>query len=231
MPILAAERPAYVSMSQWVREDIFAGFLANDMERFEQGMRKVQEILDRNANDSDALGWRGGGRLYLAVTSLERGETARFQELYDSAMDDLDRSLAARKPDQSAIYAIEGGTLVLFADRLPLAQRQRAYQRGFDAYEKLRAIQKDFFNQLPLHMRGEVISGLAQFAQRLGREDAKARLEETMTALPGTAYAKRAELWRDKPEVAAKSALVCQSCHEPSRLANIISRNTAAGAK
>jgi hypothetical protein len=227
LPIIAADRPAYVSISQWVREDLFAGFLANDLPRFEQGMRKVQDFLDKNPDESDALAWRGGGRLYLAVVALEKGERARFDELYAAAMADFDRSAAVRKPQEAAVYAVEGGTFVLFADRLPLSERKRANQRGFDAYSKLREIQKDIFAQLPIHMRGEVIAGLAQFAQRLGRDDARSRLEETITALAGSPYAKRAELWREKPEVAATSALACQSCHEPNRLANILSRNAA----
>lgn len=58
------ERRAGVPLNTWVREDIFAGFLVADMPPFEAGMAKVERELKANPSDSDALAWRGGGKLF-----------------------------------------------------------------------------------------------------------------------------------------------------------------------
>ena len=87
--------------------------------------------------------------------------------------------------------------------------------------KKLEELQKSAVDQLPVHLKGELLGGLAQAAERLGdREEAKGYLKRIVDTMPGTPYQARAQKWLDEPETAGKSAIVCQTCHEPGRLKN-----------
>jgi hypothetical protein len=220
---IAADRPANVTWSQWVREDIFAGFLANDTERFEQGMAKIDAGLAElkgGEGTKTLIGWRAGGEMYLAVRAFERGDRAGFDKLYAKAV----ASFAASKvpPLEGPTFAIEGGVYATFGERLPAELKKTAYERIEANYTALRQAQSQFFDKLSLHERGEVLSGLAQAAQRLGRaEVARQRMEEVIASLPGSPYERRAKLWLDRPELAATTSMMCLTCHDANRLANL----------
>ncbi|PYT08067.1 MAG: hypothetical protein DMF60_05740, partial [Acidobacteria bacterium] len=48
-----------------LREDIFAGFLSDDMERFSRGEKNIQLLLEqRPAQRPNLLAWKGGASLY-----------------------------------------------------------------------------------------------------------------------------------------------------------------------
>lgn len=221
--IISADRPANVTWSQWVREDIFSGFLANDMERFGQGMAKIDAGLAElkgGEGTKTLIGWRAGGEMYLAVRAFERGDRAEFDKLYAKAL----ASFAASKvpPFEGPTFAIEGGVYATLGERLPAEFKKTAYERIEANYMALRQAQSQFFDKLSLHERGEVLSGLAQAAQRLGRADvAKQRLEEVIASLPGSPYERRAKLWLEKPDVAATTSMMCLTCHDANRLANL----------
>ncbi len=59
MAVQAQAPPKGLSVSTWVREDIFTGWMAGDAERFSQGMKKLDAILAANPGAADALAWRG----------------------------------------------------------------------------------------------------------------------------------------------------------------------------
>ncbi len=66
-----------------------------------------------------------------------------------------------------------------------------------------------------------MLAGQAQAALRLGLQDeATGLLNEIVKKLPNTHYSQTAEKWLKEPASAAKSQLVCQSCHDENRLAN-----------
>ena len=74
--------------------------------------------------------------------------------------------------------------------------------------------------QLPVHHKGEVLSGLTQSAQRTGRdEEVAAQLDRILALLPDTPYANRARQWKDDPSVRTETKLTCQTCHAPGTLA------------
>lgn len=235
--VLAEPKPANLTVSTWVREDLFAGFMVNDLERFQNGMRKLDEIIAAAPGTPDALAWRGGGKLYLAVRAHEAGDVEKFRQLYAEARKDFDQgtaSLAAGAQAPEAYYAIRGGTFTLFADRVPEALRRDAWTDARDSYRALHDKQKPYFDKLPVHMRGEVLSGLAQASQRLGEpaERWNALVNEMITALPDSPYAARGKRWIEKPELAGRTSLVCQTCHEPGRLEAVKSRmSSAAGTR
>ncbi len=214
-------RPKGIPVNTWVREDIFAGFMAGDMTRFEVGMTKVEQELRVNPADTDALAWRGGGKLLRAVRAHESGMDELFTRLYADARVDFDKAaeIAGKQTAITGVLAIAGGSYVVFADRFPAALRREAWTRARDNSQALLNLQKPHLAQLPVHMRGELLAGLAQASQRLGETElANTRLAELIAALPASAYASRALRWQEQPGIAGKTSLTCQTCHEEGRL-------------
>jgi hypothetical protein len=75
--------------------------------------------------------------------------------------------------------------------------------------------------KFPLHFQGEVLAGLAQTAQRTGRNDESGRyLDMMLTVLPDTPYEDLARQWKSDPSSAAKTNLTCKTCHGAGRLSS-----------
>ena len=83
-------RPANVPIHTWVREDMFAGFVDDDLARFERGERKVLEYLAETPGRPEALAWMAGGKLYRASRAFREGKAADLRD----AAGNLDRGQA-----------------------------------------------------------------------------------------------------------------------------------------
>jgi hypothetical protein len=106
------------------------------------------------------------------------------------------------------------------ADRLPPAERTANWELAYTAYQRLWTLQGAMIDKLPLHHQGEVLAGLAQTAQRTGRDaEASQQIERILTLVPDTAYAARALEWKNNPAARSTSRLTCQTCHAPGTLA------------
>jgi hypothetical protein len=73
-----------------VREDIFAGFLDNNMDRFARGERNIELLLkERPTEKANLVAWRGGADLYRAVVAHESGKREEFTRQLQQARDDF----------------------------------------------------------------------------------------------------------------------------------------------
>jgi hypothetical protein len=214
---LAAEQR--LSLHWLVREDIFAGLLANDKARLEKGVKTLDSVA-AFYEETDVMAWRFGAETMRAVWAHEEGRTEDFRRHYSLAMTYLDRCRATAKGEKLGIPEIfEGGVYVVSADRLPESLRAGAWERAYQSYKRLNELEASRVDRLPLHMKGEVIAGLAVATQRTGRNaELSAALETVRQKLPGTVYAKAAEKWMADPESAGKVRLACLTCHEPNTL-------------
>ena len=80
-------------------------------------------------------------------------------------------------------------------------------------------------DKMPVHLRGEVVSGIAMAAQRTGRQEEAAQyLDKMLTIMQGTPYEATARQWKSDPASASASALTCKSCHEAGRLSPSVAR-------
>lgn len=203
-----------------VREDIFAGFMADDMTRFERGEKNIQLLMEQRPDQKgNLLAWKGGALLYRAVRANENKRADEFQRYYQQA---LDAFAEARKQTvgNEGVAAVTGGSFALFADRLPNEYRAAAWSTAYDNYQALYKLQAPFVDKLPPHLRGEVLAGVAQTAQRTGRKEEAAQFVDKMLALlGGTPYEPMAKKWKANPESAANSSLTCMTCHDAGRLA------------
>jgi hypothetical protein len=120
--------------------------------------------------------------------------------------------------DPGAI-AVSAASNVYFADRMPQAERKASLERGSKYFQFLYQGQKAALDQLPLHIKGELLAGLAQSAAKLEKQqEAEAWLKMIVEKMPGTVYESRAKRWLEQPQMAAKGTMVCMTCHDEGRL-------------
>jgi hypothetical protein len=202
-----------------VREDIFAGFMTDDMERFARGEKNIQLLLEqRPAQKANLLAWKGGASLYRAVRAHENKQPEEFQRYYREALYAFSE---AAKPTSGndGVAAVTGGTYGIFADRLPKEYRTHAWAQAYENYKALYNLQAGIVERLPVHLRGEVLAGLAQSAQRTGHVEESAQLVDKMLAvMSNTPYESMAKKWKANPAVAANTSLMCMNCHDAGRL-------------
>lgn len=212
-----------------VREDIFAGFLTDDMERFTRGEKNIQLLLEKRPTaKADLLAWQAGAKLYRAVRAHEGNRREEFQQHYRQALE-LFAQAHELTPKGGGVAAVTGGSYVIFADRLPPEHRAAAWSQAYDSYQILWKQQEAMVDKLPVHLRGELLGGLAQSAQRTGRtQEMTPYLDKILEVLRDTPYEPVARQWKKNPEAAANSGITCLSCHDSGRLT---ARITALGSK
>jgi hypothetical protein len=207
-----------------VREDIFAGFRGDNIERLERAERNIEILLKERPDErGNLLAWKAGAATYRAVRAHEAGQAEEFGRRYKEALDGFDAAGKAVNPGASivGVAAITGGTMAVFADRLPQKDRAAAWALAYDNYSKLWQQQGPGIEKLPVHHKGEVLSGLTQSAQRTGRTAEAAQYLDTMlTVLADTPYEAMAKQWKSDPASAATTNLTCKNCHAPGRLSN-----------
>jgi hypothetical protein len=217
-PPLADKR---LSIHTLVREDIFAGWMEGDMERFARGEKNIDQLLaERPRARAELLAWKGGATLFRAILARDAGDEAAFERLYQEALGQLAeaRKLAPRNP---GVAAVVGGSYVVFGDRLPEKYRAAAWSECYDNYQSLWQSQEKFVANLPQHIRGELLAGLAQSAHRTGRNDElNKHLDKILEVLPDSQYAEMAQQWKDNPQLAATANISCKYCHDEGRLSS-----------
>src|SRR5687768_5756430 len=202
-----------------VREDIFAGFMSNDMVRFARGERNVEQLLkDRPDQRGNLLAWKGLATMHRAMLARDAGNNEEFLKQLQAA-----RAAFAEAAKQTAgndgVAAITGGTYAVLADRLPEPHRSTAWADAYANYSLLWKQQGSIIDKLPVHHRGEVLSGLVQSAQRTGRTaEMTEHLDRMLALLKGTPYEATAQQWKASPESAATTRVTCKACHNPGRL-------------
>lgn len=219
------QRPATIPIHTWVREDLFAGFMADDMARFERGEQKVLEYLAETPGRPDASAWLVGAKLYRASRAFKEGKTSQADALVREATQLMDTAVA-KAPNDPGVQATTGGSIVVMANELPEKHYAPLMERARIHFARLYAMQSRAVPQLPLHIKGELLAGVAETEFRVGdRERARAVLNQIVTDMPGTPYAKSAAMWLAAPaKVTKDTKLVCQSCHEPGRLSSWMAR-------
>lgn len=202
-----------------VREDVFAGFLQNDLARLARAEKNLEALLaSRPGERPGVIAWQGSAALTRAAMAHEAGQTDQFRQHYRRSQE-LFAEAMKTGPDNVGVFAITGGSQLSLADRLPEAERKAGWEMGYTAYQQLWKMQAQMIDKLPLHHKGEVLSGLAQTAQRTGRNDeAATQLDRILTLMPDTPYAARARAWKDDPAARAKTKVGCQTCHGPGTL-------------
>ena len=204
-----------------VREDIFSGWRNNNLDRLSKAEQNIEILLkERPDQRANLLAWKAAATTYRAVRAHESGQAEEFGRRYSEALDGF-AAAAKLQSGNEGVAAITGGTMAVFADRLPDKQRAGAWSIAYDNYSLLWKLQGAALDKLPLHHKGEVLAGLTQSAQRTGRsEEAAQYLDKMLTVLVDTQYEPMARQWKSDPASAATTNLTCKNCHSAGRLAN-----------
>ena len=223
LPAQAPEPPvsdSRLGVDTLVREDVFAGFQQNDLARLARAEKNIELLIEsRRMDRASLLAWQGASALTRAVHASEKILSQEFSRHYRRAID-LFAEAMRDGADVAAVFAIVGGANASLAERLPAVERKAAWEQGYGAYAQLFRLQSAILSKLPLHHRGELLSGLAQSAQRSGRVvEAVGYLDQILESLPGTPYAAAAREWKDEPAARSKGNLTCRTCHTPGTLA------------
>src|SRR5436190_20759782 len=151
-----------LTINTLVREDIFAGFLADDMEHFARGEKNIQLLLEQRPDEkAELLAWKGGATLYRAVRALENHKQDEYQKYYTQALE-LFAQARQLEPQGGGSSAITGGSYAIFSDRLAQDHRATGWATAYDCYRLLWKQQGSAIDRLPVHLRGELLGGLAQ---------------------------------------------------------------------
>ncbi len=220
---LTAERPAGLSVYTWAREDLFAGPMGNDIERFDSGMRKVDEILQSEPKEPNALALKGFGTAFRAFRSLDSGDRAAFDRQYDAAVRLMDEA-AALAPTNIGVNSVYGATMLFWFSKLPAERRAHAAAKGLEHYRALYKAQEKVADKMPVHHRGELFGGLAEAERRSGNmEQSKVWLQRIVDTMAGTPYARVAGQWLANPDrIPEASRVMCQTCHDAGRLDSVL---------
>lgn len=210
-----------------IREDIFAGWRAGDMDRFERGEQNMQKLIElRPDARAELLAWRGGTELFRAVLAYESNDQAKYQQHLKSS-EEAFAEAQELDPKNLGVASVIGGSYGLFADRLPQQVRKSAWDRSYENYQTLWQEQQSYLEKLPVHIRGELLAGLTQSSQRTGREEECGKyLDMILKVLPKTPYSRIAQRWKDDPQTAVAESISCKTCHRPGRLADRLAAET-----
>ena len=202
-----------------LREDVFAGFMSNNMTRLGRAEQNIEILLkERPDQRANLIAWRSGAALARAVAALEGGNTAEFDRYFKIAQDGFAEA-ATLSTGNDGVAPITGGSFALFADRLPPSHRAAAWEQAWTNYSMLWKQQGPGIDKLPLHFKGEVLAGMAQSAQRTGRNaEATQFLDKMIALLADTPYEGMAKKWKADPASASTTNLTCRNCHAPGRL-------------
>jgi len=208
-----------ISVNTLLREDLFSGFLADDIERLSRGEKNAELLLEQRPNERAlTLAWSALAKMYRAVRANEHNQPEEFQKYYRQGIDLFDQ--AEKLGTNPGVAAIHGGTYLVLADRLPKEYRAAAWSQAYDSYKLLWKFQSGAVAQLPVHLRGELLAGLAQSAQRTGHTEEQAQyVDKILAVLGNTPYEQAAKQWKSHPESAANTSIACMTCHDAGRLA------------
>ena len=217
-------KPDKISIDTWVREELFAGWIANDLDAFQHGVRKLDAYLQDHPDDAEALALNYLAIAYRMRQALAAGDDAAYRRHLATANDVLQKTFATN-PENPGPYIIVGSALVRLASSAPEPDRARMYRDGRDLLNKVPGLQKDYFDTLPPHMRGELWSQIAFASDRLGETAERDRvISEILTKLQGSPYETRARHWQKLSNLKNEGDYACLSCHEPGRLASVLAK-------
>jgi tetratricopeptide (TPR) repeat protein len=195
-----------------VRNDFFAGF-AGDKDALARGMKACDDLLAVDPKNAEAMVWHGTGLMAEAQGLFASGDAQKAMPVWIRALDEM-KTAVDLAPDNVAVRIPRGAVLLAASHYVPDAGVSKPLiVDGVADYQRTYDLQKDYFATLGTHPRGELLFGLAEGYSRLGdQEKAAAYFDEIVKTLPATAYAKRANAWKETKSLSVEQT-GCVGCH------------------
>lgn len=204
--IQAAER-----FDMLVREDFFAGF-AGDSVALKRAMKLCEDTLKENPANAEAMVWHGSGNLFLSGGLFRQGDMAGGGQLWARGLKEMDDAVALA-PEKVGVLIPRGATLLIASAQAPPQQGRAMLVKGVNDYEKVRELQKPFFDNLSAHSRGELLFGLADGYRRLDRKPEAQEAFEALSAVgKSSGHQEQAQQWLAGGTY-QKTSQGCTGCH------------------
>jgi hypothetical protein len=195
-----------------VRADFFAGF-GGDADRLARGMETCERVLAEHPDHAEALVWHGSGLLAEAARAFASNDASRAQELWNTGMAEVDRAVALA-PDDPGVLIPRGALLLQATRNMPATTGRPLIASGVENYEHVLELQKDTFQSLGDHPKGELLFGLAEGYARLGDTTRARRYFERLVAdAPASGQAPRARTWLATGSLPPITGMGCVGCH------------------
>jgi tetratricopeptide (TPR) repeat protein len=207
----AAQRPE--RFDDVVREDFFAGF-AGDAERLAKGMATCERVLAENPAHAEAMVWHGTGLLAQAGAAFNAGDQKRGAELWARGLGETDKAVSLA-PNNPGVLIPRAAVLLQATRAMPENVARPLIASALANYERVLELQKDTFQSLGDHPKGELLFGLAEGYARLGDLAAARRyFERLVVDAPGSGQAPRARTWLESGSLPSVGGLGCVGCHK-----------------
>jgi tetratricopeptide (TPR) repeat protein len=158
------------------------------------------------------MSWHGAGQLLLSGRSFNQGDVARGAELWSNALNEMDEA-GKREPDNPAILIPRAAAWFAASRNAPPEMGEPLLKKAIADYEHVYDLQKDYFDRLNIHMKSELLFGLADGWARAG-DSAKAHSYfEKLAALgPDSGHKEQAEHYLAGERYEVKG-IGCAGCH------------------
>ena len=212
---LLLSAPSFVCAAKFddkVRNDFFAGF-AGDKAAFDRGMKAAEQAIAESPNDSaEALAWHGAGLLSLAGPKFAQGDFANGVQLWTKANEEMAKA-GEQEPHNPGVLIPRAAAWFAASRATPPEMGAPVLAKAIADYETVYEMQKAYFDKLDIHMRSELLFGLADGNARRG-DNAKARewFEKLATLGVKSGHQEQAELFL-KGEKYAVTGIGCVGCH------------------
>jgi tetratricopeptide (TPR) repeat protein len=196
-----------------IRDDFFAG-LGGDQARLDRAMRFAEQALAGNPDHAPALVWHGSGLIYRSAAVFRAGDRAGALDLVDRGLAEMDRAVRLA-PDDITVLIPRGATLLRLAETPAFAPRAAGWLDAAVAnYRHALALEGARFDRRPEHARGELLGGIAEGLDRLGKTaEARDVLRRIVADVPSSIYSTRAEAWLTTQPAGPRPRLTCVGCH------------------
>lgn len=194
-----------------VRGDFFAGFAGNTA-ALDRAMKACETQLAANPQHAEAMVWHGSGTLYLAGQLFRKGDLAGGGELWGKGMKEMDTAVAIA-PDSVGVLIPRGATLLSSSAGVAGPHGKMLLEKGVGDYEKVRDLQKSYFDTLSGHARGELLFGLADGYNRLDRKTEAKSTFETLAAIGKVSGHEDQAQQYLAAGTYSKTSLTCTGCH------------------
>jgi hypothetical protein len=194
------------------RADFFSGFTGNE-QALDRAMASAEEAIAHEPKmAAEAMAWHGAGLLLLSGRSFNQGDVAGGAELWTKAVSEMDDA-GKREPDNPAVLIPRAAAWFAASRNAPPDMGQPLLQKALADYEHVYDMQKAYFDTLNIHMRSELLFGLADGWARHG-DAAKARMYfEKLAALgPESGHKEQADQYLAGQPYSVKG-IGCAGCH------------------
>ena len=212
---LLLSAPSFVCAAKFddkVRNDFFAGF-AGDKAALDRAMKTADEaIADSPDNSAEALAWHGAGLLFLSGPKFAQGDFANGMQMWTKANEEMTKA-GEQEPRNPAVLIPRAAAWFAASRATPPEMGTPVLAKAIADYQTVYELQKAYFDKLDIHMRSELLFGLADGNARMG-DNAKAReWFEKLAALGAkSGHLEQAELFLKGDKYAVKG-IGCVGCH------------------